>query len=57
MCFRGKWHGDVNIHYYGNYTLLDFWKLVTKMQRVRHENVALFMGTCTDFNRYAIIER
>lgn len=56
VIYRGKWHGDVNIHYYGSHTALDFWKLVTKMQRVRHENVALFMGTCTDFNRYAIVE-
>ncbi|VDI79462.1 kinase suppressor of Ras 1-like [Mytilus galloprovincialis] len=56
VIYRGKWHGDVNIHYYGSYTALDFWHLVTKMQRVRHENVALFMGSCTDFNKYSIIE-
>ncbi|XP_060083113.1 kinase suppressor of Ras 1-like [Ylistrum balloti] len=56
--YRGRWHGNVNIHHYGplkKEESRDFWSMVTKLHRVRHENIALFMGACVDPNHFAVV--
>lgn len=56
--YSGRWHGNVNIHHFGTLKKeesRDFWSMVTKLHRVRHENIALFMGACVDPNHFAVV--
>lgn len=49
--YQGRWHGEVMIHVYHINTADEsetFWKQVKSMSMIRHENVSLFMGICTD---------
>ena len=62
MCaiYRGKWHGDVMIHTFKDVTeakLSEFWKEVSKLSMIRHENVALFMGACVELPHLAVVTR
>ncbi|XP_067935611.1 kinase suppressor of Ras 1-like [Watersipora subatra] len=55
--YRGKWHGDVMIQTYevGGQISKEFWEEVKKMSRIRHENIALFMGACTSPGNLALV--
>ncbi|OWF45989.1 kinase suppressor of Ras 2-like [Mizuhopecten yessoensis] len=56
--YSGRWHGNVKIHHYGplkKEESREFWNMVTKLHRVRHENIALFMGACVDPNHFAVV--
>ncbi|XP_062574367.1 kinase suppressor of Ras 2-like [Saccostrea cucullata] len=54
--YRGRWHGDVNIHnYHAVFEADDFWNKVRKLCRIRHENLVLFMGACLEECNLAII--
>ncbi|XP_046358859.1 serine/threonine-protein kinase B-raf-like [Haliotis rufescens] len=47
---RGRWHGEVTIHLFGDKKGDEtdvFWSDLTKLCRIRHENINLFMGACT----------
>lgn len=51
--YKGRWHGEVMIHVYHINTADEsetFWKQVKSMSMIRHENISLFMGICTDIN-------
>ncbi|KAL5004261.1 hypothetical protein ScPMuIL_017717 [Solemya velum] len=55
---RGRWHGDVAIHCFRNPEDNDaksFWSSVSKLCRIRHENVALFMGACVEAQHLAVV--
>ncbi|XP_034325584.2 kinase suppressor of Ras 2-like [Crassostrea angulata] len=54
--YRGRWHGDVNIHdFHAVSDTSDFWNKVRKLCRIRHENLVLFMGACLEECHLAII--
>ncbi|XP_041367513.1 raf homolog serine/threonine-protein kinase-like [Gigantopelta aegis] len=56
--YRGRWHGDVTVHLFGGMQSSEtstFWCNLTKLYRIRHENVILFMGACTDPPNMAVI--
>ncbi|XP_056021785.1 kinase suppressor of Ras 1-like isoform X3 [Ostrea edulis] len=54
--YRGRWHGDVNIHSFDAVSESDdFWNKVRKLCRIRHENLLLFMGACLEECHLAII--
>lgn len=55
--FRGKWHGDVMIHKYQSEDLDQFLQDVHTLTKIRHENIALFMGACMESPDLAIITR
>ncbi|GAB6026977.1 hypothetical protein CHUAL_013646 [Chamberlinius hualienensis] len=51
--YKGRWHGEVMIHVYHVNTdeqSETFWKQVKSMSMIRHENISLFMGICTDIH-------
>ncbi|KAK3601052.1 hypothetical protein CHS0354_029278 [Potamilus streckersoni] len=56
--YSGQWHGEVIIHYFGT---LDkeknehFMSDVRTMGRIRHENIALFVGACAEPCRLLIV--
>lgn len=37
--------------------LSEFWKEVSKLSMIRHENVALFMGACVELPHLAVVTR
>ena len=57
---RGRWHGDVMVHTFTNLPedeVPTFFTEVNKLSRIRHENVALFMGACLDYPNLAVVTR
>ncbi|XP_062516511.1 kinase suppressor of Ras 1-like [Corticium candelabrum] len=56
--YFGKWHGDVLIHTRPHQTIEDvqeFWKEVSVLSSIRHENIELFMGACMKPPHLAIV--
>ena len=61
-CFvdRGRWHGDVFIYCFNGSSELDmakFLREVTRLSKIRHENICLFMGACLQPPKLAVITR
>jgi len=56
--YKGRWHGEVMIHTYSDLSedeVACFWRDVSRLAMIRHENVALFMGACLDPPNLAIV--
>ncbi|KAK6188544.1 hypothetical protein SNE40_004701 [Patella caerulea] len=55
--YKGRWHGDVTVHLFsGRDDVTDtFWMNLTKLCRIRHENIILFMAACTEPPDLAVI--
>lgn len=57
---RGEWHGEVIIQLYNNPAnaeIARFRNDVSRLRKVRHDNIALFMGACVVPPRLAVILR
>ncbi|ESP05644.1 hypothetical protein LOTGIDRAFT_228139 [Lottia gigantea] len=55
--YRGRWHGDVTVHVFQDKDDVTdtFWKNLTKLCRIRHENIILFMAACTKSPDLAVV--
>ncbi|KAL3866085.1 hypothetical protein ACJMK2_043423 [Sinanodonta woodiana] len=56
--YKGQWHGEVLIHYFGTLEKEEnehFMSDVRTMCRIRHENIALFVGACAEPSRMLIV--
>ncbi|XP_071965062.1 kinase suppressor of Ras 2-like isoform X2 [Antedon mediterranea] len=53
--YRGQWHGDVIIHTREVQTEEDFLEEISMLSKIRHENIALFMGACIDAPNFCVV--
>ncbi|GAB6022451.1 hypothetical protein CHUAL_006563 [Chamberlinius hualienensis] len=56
--YKGQWHGEVMIHIFNiesERETSQFWKDVSALSMIRHENLALFMGVCINLPQLAIV--
>jgi serine/threonine protein kinase len=51
----GHWHGEVMIHRYTSNHLEKFLRDVHTLSKIRHENIALFMGACMEPPNLAVV--
>lgn len=63
LIFRGRWHGDVMIHTFdmsgteSDRLMRSFLDDVRTLTKIRHENVALFMGASIEAPLVAVVTR
>uniref|UniRef100_A0A914VPY8 Uncharacterized protein n=1 Tax=Plectus sambesii TaxID=2011161 RepID=A0A914VPY8_9BILA len=51
----GRWHGDVMLHEYTESHMSRFLHDVHTLSKIRHENIALFMGASIQLPRMAVV--